>query len=459
MGKNGEAGVSGGSTPRRIGLVSAMVISALLMTWLGFLISGVLAFGSIMLLARGAYSATDQVIAGSWPRQASIGREIQGQVLGLIGCGNVARETAKRAKALGMSAIAHDPYDDCSQSGRPSRSNKMTDYVLSPADAQNLIVSILKRHETSTANALHVAKALVAAEMDGQRGHGLSRVPSYAAQSASGKVDGRAVPVVAGRKSGAVRIDAANGFAYPALDLAISELTTLTKETGTAAASVFRSHHFGQAGYHAERLAENGLVALVFGNSPKAIAPWGGSKGLFGTNPIAFAAPRSNSPPLLIDLSLSKVARGKVMVAQQKGEPIPEGWALDENGQSTTDPTAALKGTMLPMGEAKGAALVLMVEILAAGLSGAHFGYEATSFFTADGPSPGVGQLILAFDPESLSGGSFSSRLEELISEILTQDNVRLPGTRRIALRQKALHDGIRIPSDLFSELNALNQR
>jgi len=335
----------------------------------------------------------------------------------------------------------------------------MSDVRLYTEGALDLVVGILNRHDTSTANALHVANALVAAEMDGQRGHGLSRVPSYAAQSASGKVDGRAVPVVVGRKSGAVRIDAANGFAYPALDLAISELTTLTKKTGVAVAAVFRSHHFGQAGYHAERLAGSGLVALVFSNSPKAIAPWGGSKGIFGTNPIAFAAPRTDNAPLLIDLSLSKVARGKVMVAQQRGESIPNDWALDENGQSTTDPGTALNGTMLPMGEAKGAALVLMVEILAAGLGGAHFGYEATSFFSADGPSPGVGQLILALDPEFLSGGSFSSRLENLISEILAQDNVRLPGTRRIALRKNAQQEGICIPSDLYSELTALNSR
>jgi len=147
------------------------------------------------------------------------------------------------------------------------------------------------------------------------------------------------------------------------------------------------------------------------------------------------------------------------MVAQQRGESIPNDWALDENGQTTTDPDAALNGTMLPMGEAKGAALVLMVEILTAGLGGAHFGYEATSFFSADGPSPGVGQLILSFNPEFLSGGSFSNRLEELISEILSQDSVRLPGTRRIALRKKARQEGIRIPSDLYKKLSVLNQR
>ncbi len=334
----------------------------------------------------------------------------------------------------------------------------MRDVSLSVTDAQDLVVSILEHHQTSFENALHVAKALVAAEADGQRGHGLSRVPSYSAQSASGKVDGKAIPVVVDRKSAAVRIDAANGFAYPAFDLAISELTTLAREAGIAATTVFRSHHFGQAGYHAERLAERGLVALVFGNSPQAIAPWGGNRGVFGTNPIAFAAPRIDDVPLLIDLSLSKVARGKVMVAQQLGEPIPEGWALDESGHSTTDPNAALNGTMLPMGGAKGAALVLMVEIMAAGLSGANFGYEATSFFTAEGPPPGVGQLVLAFDPTFFSGGGFSVRLEELLSEIVTQDGVRLPGALRGARREKARQEGLCIPSKLLDELNILNQ-
>lgn len=328
--------------------------------------------------------------------------------------------------------------------------------AISQSEATGLVVDILRNHNTSDENALHVAKALVAAEMSGQSGHGLSRVPSYAAQAASGKVDGKAVPQVVAHKSAALRIDAANGFAYPALDLAIAEVTALAAESAIASASIFRSHHFGQAGYHAERLASNGLVALVFGNSPQAIAPWGGSKGLFGTNPIAFAAPRKHDIPLVIDMSLSKAARGKVMVAQQKGEPIPVGWALDEYGKPTTDPDMGLKGTMVPMGEAKGAALVLMVEILSAALSGAHFGYEASSFFSADGPPPGVGQLIIAFDPEFFSGGGFYNRLEVLIEEMLAQENVRLPGARRIESREKAGKAGINISEKLRNELDAL---
>ena len=334
----------------------------------------------------------------------------------------------------------------------------MSDITISRTDALRLVEDILVKHGTASVNAQSVANALVAAEMDGQRGHGLSRVPSYAAQAASGKVDGKAEPVVNAQKGASVRIDAANGFAYPAFDVAIAELRGLIAQSGVAVAAVFRSHHFGQAGYHAERLAEQGLVGLVFGNSPQAIAPWGGNRGVFGTNPIAFAAPRRDDAPLLIDLSLSKVARGKVMLAQRKGEPIPEDWALDAQGRPTTDPNAALKGTMLPMGDAKGAALVMMVEVLAAGLSGAHFGYEATSFFTADGPPPGVGQMVLAFDPEFMSGGGFTDRLEALISEILSQDGVRLPGARRAALRAEAEEKGLRVSADLLDELNALSR-
>ena len=169
----------------------------------------------------------------------------------------------------------------------------MTSVALSLADAREIIVNILEGHKTRPENALCVANALVSAEMDGQRGHGLSRVPSYAAQSLSGKVDGMATPTVVDRKNAAIRIDAAHGFAYPAFDLATTELLALAKETGIAAATIYRSHHFGQAGYHAERLAKKGLLAMVFGNSPQAIAPWGGHKGVFGTNPIAFAAPQS----------------------------------------------------------------------------------------------------------------------------------------------------------------------
>ncbi len=332
----------------------------------------------------------------------------------------------------------------------------MSEVVLSLDELRALAMAVLVAHDTSEFNAACVADALVAAEADGQKGHGLSRLPSYAAQAASGKVDGRAVPEAEEVSAAAVRIDARQGFAFPALALAIGRITGMAEKNAIAVAAIHRSHHFGQAGYHVEQLARRGLVGLVFGNSPKAIAPWGGREGIFGTNPIAFAAPRREEAPLLIDLSLSKVARGKVMVAAKRGEPIPEGWALDADGRPTTDAAAALAGTMVPMGDAKGAALVMMVEILAATLTGANFGFEASSFFDAEGPSPGVGQMLLAIDPQRLSGASFIDRIETLLGAVLAQPGTRLPGTRRLGLRAKAHADGIALPRALVDELREL---
>ncbi len=321
---------------------------------------------------------------------------------------------------------------------------------------KDLAGRVLIAQDTSPENAASVAAALIAAEVDGQKGHGLSRLASYSAQAASGKVQGHAVPSAEAAGAAAIRVDAKAGFAFPAMDLAIERLAELTPQTGIAMAGVYHSHHFGQAGYHVERLAEKGLVGLIMGNSPKAIAPWGGKEGIFGTNPIAFAAPRRADAPLLIDLSLSKVARGKVMVAAKKGEPIPEGWALDSDGQPTTDAQAALEGTMIPIGDAKGAALVLMVEILAAALTGANFGFEASSFFTAEGSPPGVGQTLIAIDPERLSAGAFAQRLEGLLQAILTQQGTRLPGLRRLEARAAAETNGVAVDPAFIEELEGL---
>ncbi|WP_282606772.1 Ldh family oxidoreductase [Pelagibius sp. Alg239-R121] len=324
---------------------------------------------------------------------------------------------------------------------------------------KDLASRVLTAHNTSPENATSVANALVAAEVDGQKGHGLSRLAAYSAQAASGKVQGHAVPRAEPVGAAALRIDAGSGFAFPAMDLAIEKLDEVAPESGIAMAGVFRSHHFGQAGYHVERLAQHGLVGLALGNSPKAIAPWGGRDGVFGTNPIAFAAPRRSADPLLIDLSLSKVARGKVMVAAKKGEPIPDGWALDKEGQPTTDAAAALEGTMIPIGDAKGAALVLMVEILAAAVTGANFGFEASSFFTSDGPAPGVGQTLIAIDPRRMSGDAFTDRLEVLLQAILVQPGTRLPGMRRLEARGAAARGGVAVDPAFVEELEQLAHR
>lgn len=327
--------------------------------------------------------------------------------------------------------------------------------LLSIAAAEALIQDALVASNASPANAASVARALVAAEVDGQKGHGFSRVAAYAAQARSGKVDGHAVPQVAKPFTGSLIVDAGNGFAFPAIDAAIDGLTEMLTETGIAIAGIRRSHHCGQLGVHVERLAERGFVSLMVANSPGAMAPWGGSRPVFGTNPIAFATPREGGAPLVIDLSLSKVARGKVMAASKAGKTIPEGWALNRDGNPTTDPDEALKGTMIPLGDAKGAALALMVEILSASLIGANHAFEASSFFDADGAPPGVGQTIIAIRPD-ISGSGYASRLEALLSEILSQEGTRLPGSGKTEARRTASVQGVEIPDHLLREIEDL---
>ncbi len=323
-------------------------------------------------------------------------------------------------------------------------------------EAQALAQAALERAGTATAAAQSVARALARAEADGLASHGLARVPAYAAQVASGKVAGQALPELIVLGAAGARVDAHYGFAFPALDLAIDAAAELAGGSCASAVAVTRSHHFGVAGHHVERLAERGLIGLIVGNSPGGIAPWGGRRALFGTNPIAFACPRRDAAPLVIDVSLSKVARGKVMVAAQRGEAIPDDWALDADGRPTTDAKAALAGTMLPLGDAKGAALALMVEILAAALTGANFAAEASSFFDDQGPPPGVGQCLIAIDPGPFSGGGFGERLEVLLGAIEDEPGARLPGTRRLALRDKAMAEGISVPEPLLERIRQL---
>jgi len=329
-------------------------------------------------------------------------------------------------------------------------------------EAERLAFEVLRANCALEAAARATARALVAAEGDGQVGHGLSRVPSYALQARSGKINGAAVPRSARVAPGALRVDAGLGFAYPAIDLAITELVPLARAQGIAVAAIHHSHHFGQVGAHAERLAQQGLVALIFGNTPKAMPFWGGRQAMLGTNPVAFACPWftpdgvAAAAPLVVDLALSVAARGKIVAAQQAGRAIPSEWAVDAAGQPTTDPREALAGTLVPIGGAKGGALALMVEILGAALTAGAFGWEASSFFDADGKSPEMGHLFIAIDPGPLSGGGFGARMTALAQAVGSDPAVRLPGSRRLANRARAARDGVTIDATLHAEINAL---
>jgi (2R)-3-sulfolactate dehydrogenase (NADP+) len=321
-------------------------------------------------------------------------------------------------------------------------------------ELHDLIVEALVQSRTSPVNAKAVARALCAAEADGHPAHGASRAPFYADQARSGKVDGMVTPLVERSAPGVLRVDARCGFAYPAVAAGMERVHDLVAAAGVAAVSVANSHHLGMVGYHIEPLAERGLLALAFSNSPAAIAPWGGNAAVFGTNPVALAAPREHDPPLVIDLSMAQVARGKIMMAASRGEPIPEDWALDAEGKPTTDAAAALAGTMMPMGGRKGAVLALLVELLAAGLTGSRFGHEAGSFFTAEGPPPGIGHLFIVFKPPAFSSGPLAARVDQLAAAILAQPGTRLPGNGRLAKRARARREGVRIAKSLLDDLH-----
>ncbi len=326
--------------------------------------------------------------------------------------------------------------------------------ILTFSEAEALVSAGLRRARTSDFNAALVAKVVVTAEAEGLASHGLLRVPIYAAQTKAGKIDGYAVPEVTQQRAGVIAIDAKNGFAYPALTEAAQRLPRIAREQGIAAAGIRRSHHCGVAGHHVRKLAQAGMVGLLFANAPAAMAPWGGKRAVFGTNPLAFACPLPGQEPIEVDLSLSKVARGHILTAKRKGQSIPEGWALDSEGKPTTDADVALAGTMVPLGGAKGTALALMVELLAAGLTGSNFAQDATSFLDAEGPPPGTGQLMIAIDATVF--GTAPSHFAVIAHAIEEQEGARLPGSRRAKSYRRAQTQGLTVSDALLAEISAL---
>jgi (2R)-3-sulfolactate dehydrogenase (NADP+) len=265
------------------------------------------------------------------------------------------------------------------------------------------------------------------------------------------------MPRLLAERPGAALIDAGHGLAFPALALAQQEAARRARAAGVACIGITNSGHAGAMGLAVEALAREGLVALAFTNSPAAMPVPGGRRPLLGTNPLAAAFPRRGADPLVVDLALSEVARGKIMVAAREGKPIPEGWAIDAEGRPTTDPEAALAGAMLAMGGTKGALLALVVELLAVALTGAAFGFEADSFFVDAGNRPRLGQLILAIDPGALAGREgYLDRVEALIAAMLEDEGVRLPGSRRAALAARAAAEGIEVPDALLRRLHDL---
>ena len=325
--------------------------------------------------------------------------------------------------------------------------------VLSFEEACQLVEKALENHGTTATIAHCVAQALTLADADGQNSHGLARVPSYLIQLQSHKVDGRSAPTKRILNSSSIEINVNGGFAYPALELATCELIRVCCENGgIAMVALVGSHHCGVAGHTVEKLAQAGHIGLMFANTPKAITAPGGGKPLLGTNPIAFACPRKSEYPVVIDLSLSQVARGRVVEAAKRNEQVPSDWGIDKHGMPTSDPSEILTGSLNAIGGNKGSVLALMVEILTATFTGSQYGYQAASFFDGEGGPPQVGQLLLGMKADQFNP-NFCSRIEELLSELQTEPGIRIPGERRFTNRIKAKELGIAYPVSLIDTI------
>ena len=302
------------------------------------------------------------------------------------------------------------------------------------------------------------ARHLVRAEEQGLPTHGMSRVPFYCSMLRKGRADGAARPAMLADRAAACLIDNRDGLPYVSVEWAVEEVIQRARRNGIGFAGVRNSAHVGVLGIHLLAVAQARLAGFAFTNSPAAIPPWGGKKALFGTNPVAAVFPRERQDPIVIDLALTTVVRGKIMMAMRRGEKIPEGWALDRHGRPTTDPKEAIeRGSLFPIGGAKGAMLALMFELICAALTGAAIGPEADSFFSDEGNRPRTGQAFIAIDPGALAGlDRYLERVETVVATMQADAEVRLPGARRFASEKSARSQGIEVPDELLVQIEKL---
>jgi delta1-piperideine-2-carboxylate reductase len=320
-----------------------------------------------------------------------------------------------------------------------------------------LALQVLLAQGVSEPQAHAIADTITAAERDDCKSHGLFRLPGYVSSVRSGKVTPDAVPQVHELAPAVVQVDGQNGFAPLALQIGCAPLAEKARHHGIAALAVTRIYHFAALWPEVEALAAQGLVAFAFTAAMSYVAPAGGRKPLYGTNPMAFAWPRSGHPPLVFDQASSASARGEIQLHLRDGIPIPAGWAIDAEGHATTDPAAALAGAQLPFGGYKGAAIALMIELLAGALIGEVFSFEASALDNDDGGPPVGGELVIALDSARyVRHGDRQEQLahaERLFAHILAQEGTRLPSDRRYAARQRTATQGITIPRRLYEQL------
>ena len=329
---------------------------------------------------------------------------------------------------------------------------------LSLEEARELALSIMRRAGFSEAQAQAVTTTVVAGERDGCASHGLYRVLGCVSSLKAGKVVADAEPEVIDQAPAIVRVDARGGFSQLAFQAGLPVLKDKARANGIAALAINRCVHFSALWVEIEALTEAGLVALACNPSHAWVAPAGGSKPIFGTNPIAFGWPRAGKQPFIFDFATSAIARGDIELHRRAGKAIPEGWGIDANGQTSTDAEAVMNGAMLTFGGHKGSALAAMVELIAGPLIGDLTSAESLAYDAGSKSSPYHGELIIALDPQRFLGAAADEHLAraEVLFEGIQEQGARLPSQRRYDARARSLTDGVQIPQALYDDLHAL---
>ncbi len=332
------------------------------------------------------------------------------------------------------------------------------------ASLQGFVENVFLALEVPLDDARIAAHVLVDADLTGRYTHGVSRLPLYASRLVRGVMKARPnLGFESGPFPAMTRLNGDNGLGPVVAWRAMERSIGLAEQFGMGVVAVRLSNHAGSLSAYCEAAAERGFILMALTNSPPGMPPYGGKKAFLGTNPIAFGLPRgSDLPPIVVDLATSVVARGNIIQAARLGEPIPEGWAIDENGHKTTDAEAALRGAVLPMAGSKGYALALVVEIFSGILSGAGVGPGVKNPYTDFSGPPNVGHFFWALNPTGFGPSEvLSDALLELESDIrqvpaMAGESIRLPGERSERKRRDSLRYGIPLDVDLLNNLGAL---
>ncbi|CUH80538.1 (2R)-3-sulfolactate dehydrogenase (NADP(+)) [Tritonibacter multivorans] len=329
------------------------------------------------------------------------------------------------------------------------------------SEIKDLSLSVLAHAGYGAAHAEAITDTLYACQLDDCQSHGLFRLFMCCQTMRSEAIDGDVQPVVQPSDGAVVRADARGGMSLLAFDQAAPLLIEKTRHYGIAALAINNCYHFSALWPEVERLSAAGLAGLAMVPSHAWGAPAGGTRGSLGTNPLAFSWPRAGKDPFTFDFATSGFARGEIELYKRAGKPLPEGVAIDKDGQPTTDPQAALDGAMLTFGGYKGSALSIMIELLAGPLIDDLTSLESMEIAKGAGAAPYHGEMILAFDPDHFSGGRVAdndARAERLFADILDQ-GARLPSQRRFAARRRNLARGyVEISEGLYQDLRALLQ-